>query len=70
MLLFIQGGVHWKWRAVPFWRDIWTKVLDNPVVKECAKQKKLTLIRSGYTVTITVFGYSLSSPINEGGSIV
>jgi hypothetical protein len=49
MLLFIQGGVHWKWRVVPFWRDIWKKVIYNPVVKDCAKQKKLTLIRSGYT---------------------
>jgi hypothetical protein len=48
LLLFIQGGVHWKWRVVPFWRDIWKKVLCNPVVNECAKQKKLTLIRSGY----------------------
>ena len=47
-MLYVQGGVHWNWCATPYWRHIWKQVLDNPTIKECAKQKKLTLIRTGY----------------------
>jgi hypothetical protein len=49
LLLYIQGGVHWEWNPVQFWRDIWRNLLVLPNIKDCANRHRLTLIWSGYT---------------------
>ena len=49
LLVYIQGGVHWKWKVPDVWEKLFSKILTKPILKTCAKQGKLTLIWSGYT---------------------
>jgi hypothetical protein len=48
LLLYVQGGVHWKWQAVSMWQQLLRPLLANPVVVDCAARQKLTIIWSGY----------------------
>jgi hypothetical protein len=50
ILVYIQGGVHFKWRARQTFKNVWIKVLRYDSIRECARVQKLTLIWSGYTV--------------------
>jgi hypothetical protein len=49
ILVYMQGGVHFKWRARKAFINIWKKVLGYASIRECARVQKLTLIWSGYT---------------------
>jgi hypothetical protein len=48
ILIYIQGGVHYKWNAKSTVQWVWRKIIKNAIVRECAKQRKLTFIWSGY----------------------
>lgn len=49
LMLYIQGGVHWRWNPRLTFRGFLKTMLTHPVVQECAEAGKLTLIWSGYT---------------------
>jgi hypothetical protein len=48
LLLYLQGGVHYKWKASKTFRGIWRKIITHPNIRECAKYRKLIMIWSGY----------------------
>jgi hypothetical protein len=48
LLMYLQGGVHYKWKARTTFQGIWRMIVTHPTIRECAKRRKLIMIWSGY----------------------